>query len=182
MNKEFFEILRLFPEGVLIAQVELSKRDLEQSLSFQKDMHQFLHNLTQSHEITVNFTNKSMDDFLFGKGNSYENNEANFEKKIFKVYKFGESKKINENGEEEILNQDEDLQIEEKVKYSLKDLILLNYGKNRLMYFEITDEENKSSIGYSGDFDENSGLNKYGQDKDAKDVNVLEFKFQKIVF
>jgi hypothetical protein len=28
----------------------------------------------------------------------------------------------------------------EKVIYSLKDLILLNQGKNRLMYFEISEE------------------------------------------
>lgn len=74
--------------------------------------------------------------------------EDNFEKKIFKIYKFGDSKSTrNMNNDNSARMQDEeDLHMNEKIIYSLKDLILLNQGKNKLMYFEIVEESaNKSA-------------------------------------
>jgi hypothetical protein len=45
LNEEFFEILRHFPEGVLIAQVDQLQSEFNRSLAFSKDMQEFLLNL-----------------------------------------------------------------------------------------------------------------------------------------
>jgi hypothetical protein len=55
-------------------------------------------------------TNKSMDLFLHGEGERINGlAEANFEKKIFKVYKFGDNKKSENNTDGDIHSHDEDL-------------------------------------------------------------------------
>jgi hypothetical protein len=146
---------------VLIAQVERSEVDINRSLAFSKGIEEFLYHLNQSHDITINLTNKSMDNFLYGEGERVEGQgEANFEKKIFKVYKFTCKKVDGALNAQEIHNQDEDLPMNEKVLYSLKDLILLNQGKNRLMYFEII-EEQKSMSNFNSDTQ--AQTNKYTQ-------------------
>ena len=130
-------------------------------------------------------TNKSMDNFLHGDREGEM--EANFEKKIFKLYKFGEGKAVNQESDVlgDSLPQDDDLHMNEKIIYSLKDLILLNQNKNKLMYFEIVEEpmSSKSKLLLEPE-SENISMSKYASSSQLKDQNliVVEIKFQAIKF
>ena len=73
----------------------------------------------------------------------------------------------------------------EKVIYSLKDLILLNQGKTRLLYFEIVEESlNKSGSRFEPESEHN--VNSKYSESVSKIENtaqiVVEIKFQKIKF
>ena len=74
----------------------------------------------------------------------------------------------------------------EKIIYSLKDLILINQNKKKLLYFEIVEESSSSSKSkLIGDPEsENISMSKYASSSQLKDQNliVVEIKFQAIKF
>jgi len=74
----------------------------------------------------------------------------------------------------------------ENIIYSLKDLLLLNQNKNKLLYFEIVEESkgSKSKLNLMEPESENISSSKYASSSQLKDQNVIvvEIKFQAIKF
>ena len=64
----------------------------------------------------------------FLEGESEEDKLANFNKKIFKLYKFGEQADKGSSPQNHDDSASSEMKMSEKVIYSLKDLILLNQG------------------------------------------------------
>jgi len=183
INEEFKELLKHFPEGVMITKTSQTKKyEHREEPMFSKELAGFLYNMKKKFQTEVMFMNSSMREFVQS-DDQIENMLGLIDKKMFRVYNFKKSTSdsnatlfSNKASKGDSQNDVDDQMPQDSFLYSLQDLILLNQYKNRLLYFELIMGDVVSAVNL-----EVPGQEEFGLQKDEA-RKVVEIKFQTVKF